>query len=144
VKPAARLIEPLPGETERLAAIHASAFPEVWGAEAFADLLAQPGMMALATDRGLILCRLTLDEAEVVTLAVAPDHQRKGEGRRLMQAAMSLLAELGAATLFLEVSAENPPAIKLYTGLGFEQVGLRRQYYADSADALVMRLSLNS
>ncbi len=137
------LVEATPGETARLAAIHASAFDEVWGEQAFADLLAQPGMFGLATDAGLILCRLTLDEAEVVTLAVAPAARRQGQARALMESAMTVLLGLGAQTLFLEVSAENPPAINLYAGLGFEQVGRRKAYYADGSDALVMRLSLN-
>jgi ribosomal-protein-alanine N-acetyltransferase len=138
-----RLVEPVPGEAERLAAIHAGAFAEVWGEQAFADLLAQPGVFGLATEAGFILCRNVVDEAEIVTLAVTPAARRQGLGRRLVEAAGALLAELGAATLFLEVSADNPPAINLYTGLGFEQVGQRKGYYADGSDALVMRLSLN-
>ncbi|MDQ0465200.1 ribosomal-protein-alanine N-acetyltransferase [Caulobacter ginsengisoli] len=138
-----RLIEPTPAETERLAAIHASAFDEVWGEKAFADLLSQPGMFGLATDQGLILCRHVVDEGEVVTLAVTPAARRQGQARALIEAAQVVLVQLGAATLFLEVSAENPAAINLYAGLGFEQVGRRRDYYADGSDALVMRLSLN-
>lgn len=143
MSPEPHLIEPTPGALAALAHIHASAFPEVWGEEAFADLLAQPGMLGLATDQGLILCRLVLDEADIVTLAVTPAARRRGLGRTLVESAAALLAGMGAATLFLEVSADNPPAINLYTGLGFEQVGLRKDYYADSSDALVMRLSLN-
>jgi ribosomal-protein-alanine N-acetyltransferase len=139
-----RLIEPTPAEFARLAEIHASAFDEVWGEKAFADLLAQPGMFCLANDHGLILCRHVVDEGEVVTLAVAPAARRQGVATVLIEAAKAFLTGLGAQTLFLEVSALNPGAIKLYAGLGFEQVGLRKGYYADGADALVMRLNLNS
>ena len=71
------------------------------------------------------------------------DTNRIARTRALMEAAQAVLVQLGAQTLFLEVSAENPPAINLYAGLGFEQVGRRKAYYADGSDALVMRLSLN-
>lgn len=139
-----QLVEATQDQLARLAAIHASAFDEVWGEKAFADLLAQPGMFALASDEGLILCRHVVDEGEVVTLAVTPAARRQGVATALIEAAKAFLTGLGAQTLFLEVSARNPGAIKLYAGLGFEQVGLRKVYYADGADALVMRLNLNS
>lgn len=141
---APRLIEPGPGVAERLAVLHGSAFAEFWGKQAFADLLAQPGVLGLTTDAGFILCRLVLDEAEIVTLAVAPDARRQGVGRALVEAAAALLVQLGAATLFLEVSRDNPGARALYEKQGFTQVGLRKAYYADGSDAVVMRLNLNS
>lgn len=142
--PAPKLIEPGPGVAEKLAVLHGSAFAEFWGRQAFADLLAQPGVFGLTAGSGFILCRLVLDEAEIVTLAVTPSARRQGVGQGLVEAATALLVQLGAATLFLEVSADNPAARALYEKLGFTRVGLRKAYYADGSDALVMRLNLNS
>ena len=48
---------------------------------------------------------------------------------------------MGAASLFLEVGADNPAALALYAGLGFTRVGMRKAYY-NGGDALVLRLSL--
>ena len=46
------------------------------------------------------------------------------------------------ASVFLEVAAANGPAGLLYEGAGFVRCGVRRRYYADGGDALVLRLSL--
>ena len=49
----------------------------------------------------------------------------------------------GAVETFLEVNVRNEPALGLYLGAGFEEVGRRRGYYSDGADALIMKRQLN-
>src|SRR5580658_7161355 len=86
-----------------MAAIHGAAFPpnEAWGADAFALQLALPGVFGWLDRRGgVILARVAADEAEVLTLAVAPEARRQGIGTRLFDAAMSLAASRGARTAF--------------------------------------------
>lgn len=48
----------------------------------------------------------------------------------------------GAESVLLEVRASNEAALRLYDSLGFQRVGLRRRYYADGEDALLMTLLL--
>jgi ribosomal-protein-alanine N-acetyltransferase len=135
-----------------LARVHALAFEAPWPPEAFTGLLQTPGVFALAavddTVVGLILMRAIAGEAEVLTLAVAPGHQRRGAARALLQAGLDLARTAGAESGFLEVAADNASAIALYTGAGFGQVGRRTGYYArsggPSVDALVLRRTLNS
>jgi len=92
---------------------------------------------------GFVLARVIVDEAEILTLAVAPAVQRQGLARRLMTAAATRAASQGAACLFLEVSAANAPARALYAACGFTQVGRRRAYYDDGSDALILRRDLS-
>jgi ribosomal-protein-alanine N-acetyltransferase len=123
-----------------MAALHAAAMPagQAWGADAFATLLGQPGVTALAAaDHGLLLLRTVAEEAEILTLAVHPSARRRGVGRALVQAAIRTAGP--AAALFLEVAEHNRPARLLYAGAGFRPVGRRRAYYADGSDALVLR-----
>ncbi|QUD86434.1 ribosomal protein S18-alanine N-acetyltransferase [Phenylobacterium montanum] len=144
----------LPEDTPALAALHAASFVAPWGAQEIADLLAGPGGFGLVIEAangspaGFILCRVVVGEAEVLTLAVAPETRGQGLGRVLMQAALGLARTAGAETMFLEVAADNAPALALYRGLGFERIGLRPGYYAHGGrgpiDALVYRLSLNA
>ena len=129
-----------------LAEIHAAAFPprEQWGADAMALQLGLPGAFGLVDARGgMVLARVAADEAEILTIAVLPEARRQGLGRALLEAAAAGAASRGAAALFLEVSAGNAAARALYAGCGFVPVGQRRRYYADGADALVMRKPLN-
>jgi ribosomal-protein-alanine N-acetyltransferase len=81
-------------------------------------------------------------EAELESIGVAPEWQRHGVGRTLLEALLRTLKELGVTKLTLEVRASNDAAQKLYRTLGFEDAGLRRGYYSDpKEDAVVMILA---
>lgn len=127
-----------------LAALHAVCFPDPWDAAAISALLVTPGTFAYAHDDGFVLARAAGDEAEILTLAVAPAARGQGLGRGLLQAAIARARELGAETMFLEVGADNPAALALYAGLGFTKCGMRKGYYGGSSDALVLRLPLRA
>ena len=134
-----------------LAEIHASAFDRPWSAAEIAALLDSPGTLALQSSgdrKGFVMVRALAGEAEILTLAVAPEGRRQGQARALMQAAIVQALARQAETLFLEVAADNAAALGLYEGLGFEMAGRRKGYYDRGAaspriDALVMRLCLN-
>lgn len=78
-------------------------------------------------------------DAHVTTLAVAPEFQRRGIGRRLMLALARHAVEQGSENLTLEVRVTNEAAIELYRQFGFAPAGIRRNYYVEvNEDALVM------
>jgi len=128
-----------------MAAIHASAFTaaDAWGRDVFGLQLALPNVFGLLHRLGgFILMRVAADEAEVLTLAVAPAVRRSGLGRTLLHDACKHAATNGARVVFLEVSVRNTAALALYTGAGFTEAGRRLHYYSDDADALVLRLDM--
>ncbi|MBO1073256.1 ribosomal protein S18-alanine N-acetyltransferase [Roseomonas marmotae] len=145
---AAPLPEPL-GEADApaLAALHASAFPpaEAWGADAIALMLGLEGAFGFGlAGQGFILARAVAGEAEVLTLAVAPAARRRGLAAALLLAAIDEARLRDAEVMFLEVSDSNTAARALYERAGFAQVGLRRRYYADGSDALVLSRCLSA
>lgn len=124
-----------------MAALHAAAFPPVdaWGPDALELMLGLDGGFGfLLPGRGFVLARAVAGEAEILTLAVAPEARRQGAGAALLRAAMAEAWARQAEQLFLEVSARNEAARALYAAAGFEAVGRRRHYYTDGADALVL------
>lgn len=131
---------------EGLAALHARCFetPRPWSAGEFAELLSSAFLFE-ATN-GFLLGRVVADEAELLTLAVAPEARREGQGRGLVAQFLQEAVAQGATEAFLEVSAENEAALALYGQAGFARVGLRKDYYLapDLAkiDAVVMRRAL--
>jgi ribosomal-protein-alanine N-acetyltransferase len=134
-----------PAHAAALAAIHASAFPprETWGEDAIAIQLALPGVFGLIDDRGgMLLGRSAADEAEVLTLAVVPSARRQGIATALLHAARAQVAAFGGVAMLLEVATGNAAALALYERERFIEVGRRRRYYADSSDALVLRMNL--
>jgi [ribosomal protein S18]-alanine N-acetyltransferase len=128
-----------------MAAIHAAAFPrpESWGEDAISLQLALPGAFGFVDEHGgMLLARVAGDDAEVLTLAVAPGARRQGIATGLLYAAMAEARTRGAATLFLEVATANAVARTLYRRFGFAEAGRRRRYYADGGDAIVLRMNL--
>lgn len=135
------------------AAIHAASFAYPWqesdfeqlfvAPETFADGAIEPKEEYLA---GFVLSRVAADEAEILTIAVAPEWRRRGIATSLLEPHMQGLAAIRVSRLFLEVSVENTAARALYAHFGFEQVGERKAYYrtegADLAAALVLRRDL--
>ena len=84
-------------------------------------------------------------QADIQTIAVAPDARGHGLGRALMVALLAEARARRAAEVFLEVRADNPNARALYDSLGFEQIALRPQYYQpDGVDAQIMRVELTA
>ena len=82
-------------------------------------------------------------EGDIQTIAVAPHARRHGLGRTLMLALIGEARKRDVRTVFLEVRADNPGAQTLYRSLGFEDIGVRPQYYQpDGVDAIVMRLAV--
>ena len=90
------------------------------------------------TPCGFAIWRIMEDEAELLTIGVLPRAQQKGLGGALLSALYASLVTIKINKLFLEVSVENAPAIALYRRAGFEKVSLRRGYYSDGTDALIM------
>lgn len=136
-----------PVDPVHLAIIHAEAFETPWDSAALAELLASPGVFAVAEADGFILIRVVVDEAEILTLAVRPTARRAGLGGRLVEAAVVRAAALGAERMFLEVAEGNAAARALYARSGFVEMGRRRGYYSHAdgrrEDALTLVLNFS-
>ncbi len=145
-----------PAEQDMTAAMSVMrpAFPpqygEAWSAQQLSSMMGLPGAL-LAVGRigeqpvGFALLRSIAGEAELLLLAVHPDHRSRSYGRRLLDRCMTEAEGSGAKAMFLEVRAGNP-AIHLYSKAGFLQYNVRREYYVGSdghrSDALSFKIIL--
>lgn len=92
---------------------------------------------------GYAIAHAVADEAELANVAVSPTHRGQGIGAMLVQGVLAQVRAAGALDCWLEVRASNEAARALYRQLGFDDVGLRKRYYARPVeDAVVMRRSL--
>lgn len=126
-----------------LAALHARCFtvPRPFTAAEFDGLLAAPECFLCTRAHGFALGREIAGEAELLTLAVSPEHQGRGIGADLVRAFLAEARLRGAETAFIEVDARNARAISLYGREGFITRGRRRGYYRHKdgpSDALIM------
>lgn len=139
---------PDPG-ADRLAEIHAACFqtPRPWTPKEIEAMLGDPATFLCALPQGFAMGRTSLDEAELLTLAVLPEARRGGIGRNLLSLFEAEALRRGTGDVFLEVSAHNLPAIGLYESTGYRCVGQRRRYYrapdGSRIDALVLRRRLD-
>lgn len=132
----------------RLVQIHAQTFDFGWKDSDFLEYLKSEkytafGVYEAERLQAFVLISMVVDEAEILTIATDPSAQRRGHARALLQHLIAHLAHKKIRSLFLEVAVDNPPAIALYEGLGFRQVGRRPLYYSRRDGALVDALILS-
>jgi ribosomal-protein-alanine N-acetyltransferase len=152
--PTLEIVSAGPESFRVVAALYAAAFADPWPEPSVRELMAAPGTAALIAKRadgmpaGFLLGRAVADEAELLALGVIPPARRSGAGRALVAAFCRQVGPAGAAAVYLEVGADNPAALALYRGCGFEAVGRRARYYrrADRSevDAILMKRDLTS
>ncbi len=92
--------------------------------------------------RGFLVAWRVADELEILFVASDPACRRRGVGRALLARAIEGAHVEGLARVLLEVAGRNDAARKLYEAAGFREEGVRRRYYADGDDAVMMGLAL--
>ena len=92
---------------------------------------------------GFAAFRRLIDEAELLNMAIDPNHHHQGVGKALLEEAQKRLLLLGTKRVFLEVRQSNTPALGLYYSVGFGLYSQRKDYYRDPPeDAYVLALEL--
>ena len=99
-------------------------------------------LVAVDGDRvaGYVGSQTVCDETDMMNVAVTADYRRQGLGEKLVLALEEELKAMGSQCLTLEVRDSNTPARTLYEKLGFQQIGLRKNYYRNpKEDAYILR-----
>jgi ribosomal-protein-alanine N-acetyltransferase len=150
IGPGVTVRDMLPADIPAVHELEVRLFPvDAWPLQMFVDELAQPEtrryLIAEAPDGIVGYAGLMCIEpiADVQTIAVVPEYEGRGIGSALLTELISEGRRRGAADVLLEVRADNPRAQQLYRRFGFEQIHVRRKYYRDGVDALIMRLELS-
>lgn len=121
-------------DCQQVAIIEAESFSMPWSMQAFKDTLKMENYCYfVAEQNGEILgyCGFTfvLDEAEIPNVCVKASARQQGIGKQMMKFLEEEAKKLGIAILYLEVRQSNQSARRLYTSLGFEEDGIRRDFY---------------
>ena len=153
------LLDLVPGAVadldEVMATMHAAfdpSFGEAWTRNQCSGIMGLAGVWLLLARydgraAGFALSRAVADEAELLLLAVQPEQRRFGIGRALLDGVAAEAGARGATRLHLEMRDGNP-AVNLYNGAGFHEVGRRKRYYRGrdglSFDAITLACPLLS
>ena len=120
-------------------------FPDPWSENSVAEELDNPlSLWLVAAEEGEVLgyvgSQAVLDAADIMNVAVAPEHRRRGIARLLLLQLEEEMRQRDVTSLTLEVRASNLTAQALYEGLGYREVGRRPNYYRKpKEDALILR-----
>lgn len=138
----------VPADNEKILEIEVACFPDPWNARMLSSLFSTGDYVnLLIEEKGQILAYMSvfagLFDWEVMKIAVHPSLRRKGFGAMLLKEATSLATDKGAERFLLEVRSTNVPAISLYRRFGFKVDGVRKGYYLDGEDCLLMSLELS-
>lgn len=132
-----------------VAALEAETFSEPASESALASLFIGGGSFcAVCLENGELCSYCTvvtvLDEAQIINVATAARHKRRGLAREVLSFVLDECKGLDITTISLEVRESNVPAISLYTSLGFSVAGKRRDFYKKPREnALVMIKNLD-
>lgn len=142
-----------PERVDDIAALHARLFDPPWDRESICALIEHPAAAAFVAQvrepkalAGFVIGQVAADEAEILSIGVAPEWQRRGIARTMVQGLVRAARRAEVERLFLEVAVDNTAANKLYRGLGFAAAGRRKAYYrrpgGQPVDAVVLALTL--
>ena len=143
-----------PEHVLQIAALEAATFSLPWDEAAIREELENPLALWLVAEGetgedgvkpvlGYVGSQSCFEDADVLNVAVVPAARRRGIAAALMTELETRLAPKGVERITLEVRASNVPAIRLYEGLGYTQVGLRKGYYEKPReDALILQKQL--
>ena len=122
-------------------------FPDTaWPAEQFrAELSGKTRKFLIAEDGERIIGYASAylpaagGDCDLMTIAVSPEHRRKGIAKYFISELQNWAKDHGAASMMLEVDVKNEAAISLYSALGFEKLNIRKNYYGYGKDAQIMK-----
>lgn len=132
-------------QVPQIAALERVCFSDPWSEKSILSELENPlscWLVAMDGERlaGYVGSQTVLGETDMMNLAVDPDYRRKGLGKELILSLIEALRQRGSRCLTLEVRDSNAPARALYEGLGFQEIGRRRNYYRNPReDALIYK-----
>ncbi len=119
-------------DIEPILAIENEAYEFPWSRGIFKDCLTSYHCHVYEVDseiRGYIIFSTVLDEVSLLNICIAPEYQHQGHGSDLLNWFISYVKNQGIKILYLEVRRSNKSAINLYESIGFNEIGIRENYY---------------
>ena len=139
------IIEMTANHVSQVAALEKMCFHDPWSENSIASELHNPlACWLVAVDGeqvvGYVGSQTVIDMTDMMNIAVHPDFRRRGIAQMLVERLVDELKTRQSLSLMLEVRASNLGAQALYGKMGFQQVGLRKNYYKNpKEDALILR-----
>jgi len=137
-------------DLDQIMKIELDIYPHPWTKGIFSDCI-KVGYKCYVLEDGIEIIgysvlSFAVDEVHLLNVSIKENRQNQGLGRELVNRMCDIAKEFKADTMLLEVRPSNYAAVHLYDSLGFNEIGLRENYYPSNSkkreDALIMAKAL--
>lgn len=135
-------------DVEAVAALEQSIFTDAWSMKGLLETAEQPHAFILVAEEnesivGYAIVYTVIDEAEIARIAVDSSKRKKGVGQDLLREICRIGLQRGAERLLLDVRESNEAARRFYSKFGFEEDGIRKNFYQNPKEhAVLMSMSI--
>lgn len=134
-------------DLEKISPILESEFDDFWNENVFKQELENTNSKYVVyTENDEILgfagIWICIDEAHITNIVVKKSHRNNKIGSKLLEELVNLAKSLSLNSITLEVRSDNLAAIKIYEKYNFENLGIRKKYYENTYDAIIMTKKL--
>ena len=137
-------------DIEQVVLIEEEAFSSPWSAKGFEESLElkySRFYVAVVNEEvaGYVGTYFMGDEVDITNIAVEQMYRRRGLADKLIEAVLEYSKSVEATAINLEVRPSNTPARSLYKKYGFEELGIRKNFYTKPVeDGIIMRKDLSA
>lgn len=137
------IVELFSHNVDSILEIYASDFKDGWNREQLLSAFSSGRFVSFAVKKNdkivsVITCSVSFEEADLEGIVTLKEHKNKGYAKALIEHLIEFLKEKKVEKLFLEVREGNLSAINLYKKVGFNQISIRKKYYQNGENALIM------
>lgn len=133
-------------DTKKIAQMEKEYFSDAWSEKIIADEVAKERVIVIKDKENIVdycIFMIAADEGEILRIAVDNKQRKKGYGKKLLSFAIDEIKRQGVISVFLEVRAANSAARALYSSVGFEEIGKRKNYYNNpKEDAIIYKMEI--
>lgn len=134
-------------DVDRIVALQKNNFADGWNKSMLESAFNSGRFICIGIEEenkliGLITCSITDYDADIEGITIDNEYRRNGFAKALLGLLEVKLKEKNIEKVFLEVRLGNTPAKNLYLGAEYKEISVRKKYYSDGEDAVIMAKEL--
>ncbi|MBO7149437.1 MAG: ribosomal protein S18-alanine N-acetyltransferase [Clostridia bacterium] len=142
-----KIVDLLSSDIDKILALYENNFADGWNKNMLESAFNSGRFISLGIEEdekliGIISCSTTEFDADIEGITIDEDFRRNGFAKALLGLLEVKLKEKNIEKVFLEVRLSNTPAKNLYLGAGYKEISIRKKYYSDGEDAVIMAKEL--
>ena len=142
-----KIVDLFASDIEKILLLYQDNFADGWNKAMLESAFSSNRFLAIGIEEeqsliGVITCSFNDFDADIEGVTIDKEFRRNGFAKALLGLLEVKLKEKNIEKVFLEVRESNTPARQLYSGAGYSEINVRKKYYSDGEDAVIMAKEL--